>query len=87
MRDIATKEEVGVDKDFVSYYEQDARRVVKAILAEVKASKISLCCLGLFSNEKISKRGDELLKRKTTGVNLEDSTLIPQLFTIYLGGD
>ncbi|KAG6544513.1 hypothetical protein Mapa_014151 [Marchantia paleacea] len=37
------------------------------------------------NNEKVSKRGDELLKRKTTGVNLEDSTLIRRLFTIYLG--
>ncbi|KAG6549197.1 hypothetical protein Mapa_009183 [Marchantia paleacea] len=35
LREIATKEEVGVDKDFVIYDEQDAGRVVKAILEEI----------------------------------------------------
>ncbi|KAL3683347.1 hypothetical protein R1sor_001369 [Riccia sorocarpa] len=37
------------------------------------------------NNEKVSKRGDELLKRKTTGVNLEDPNLIRRLLNIYLG--
>ncbi|CAK9863286.1 unnamed protein product, partial [Sphagnum jensenii] len=36
-------------------------------------------------NERVSKRGDELLKRKANGANLEDMMLIKRLFAIYQG--
>ncbi|KAL2630898.1 hypothetical protein R1flu_015584 [Riccia fluitans] len=35
LREVATKEEVGVDQDFVIYDEQDAGKVVKGILEEI----------------------------------------------------
>ncbi|CAM6125657.1 unnamed protein product [Calypogeia fissa] len=37
------------------------------------------------SNESVAKRGEELLKRKAAGANLEDPTLIKKLFSRYLG--
>ncbi|CAM6029521.1 unnamed protein product [Sphagnum balticum] len=37
------------------------------------------------NNERVSKRGDELLKRKANGANLEDMMLIKRLFAIYQG--
>ncbi len=44
-----------------------------------------LSLLQICSNERVSKRGDELLKRKANGANLEDMTLIKRLFAIYQG--
>lgn len=37
------------------------------------------------SNDRITKKAEELLKRKAAGVNLEDPTLVKQLFTIFQG--
>jgi proteasome component ECM29 len=36
-------------------------------------------------NERVSRRGEELLKRKANGANLEDLSLIKQLFAIFQG--
>lgn len=47
----------------------------------------SLRLFVVYSNERVAKRGDELLKRKAAAVNLEDSTLIKKLFSLYLGND
>ncbi len=44
-----------------------------------------LSLLQICSNERVSKRGDELLKRKANGANLEDMKLIKRLFAIYQG--
>jgi hypothetical protein len=44
-----------------------------------------LSLLQICSNERVSKRGDELLKRKANGANLEDMRLIKRLFAIYQG--
>lgn len=37
------------------------------------------------SQESVVKKGEELLKRKSTGVNLEDTSLIKKLFTLFNG--
>ncbi|URE19654.1 Proteasome-associated protein ECM29 [Musa troglodytarum] len=37
------------------------------------------------SQEPVSKRGEELLKRKAAGVNMDDTTLIQRLFTLFNG--
>ncbi|KAI5083342.1 hypothetical protein GOP47_0003085 [Adiantum capillus-veneris] len=37
------------------------------------------------SNQLVSKRGEELLKKLTVGVNLEDSVLIKKLFSMFQG--
>uniref|UniRef100_A0A0E0MJD0 Uncharacterized protein n=1 Tax=Oryza punctata TaxID=4537 RepID=A0A0E0MJD0_ORYPU len=37
------------------------------------------------SQESVTKRGEELLKRKASAVNLEDSNLIKRLFTLFNG--
>jgi hypothetical protein len=44
-----------------------------------------LSLLQICSNDRVSKRGDELLKRKANGANLEDMMLIKRLFAIYQG--
>jgi hypothetical protein len=44
-----------------------------------------LSLLQICSNERVSKRGDELLKRKANGANLEDMMLIKRLFALYQG--
>ncbi|XP_024395125.1 LOW QUALITY PROTEIN: uncharacterized protein [Physcomitrium patens] len=36
-------------------------------------------------NERVSRRGEELLKRKANGANLEDPSLIKRLFAIFQG--
>uniref|UniRef100_A0A0D9XNV0 Uncharacterized protein n=1 Tax=Leersia perrieri TaxID=77586 RepID=A0A0D9XNV0_9ORYZ len=37
------------------------------------------------SQESVTKRGEELLKRKASAVNLEDSNLVKRLFTLFNG--
>ncbi|XP_024544607.1 proteasome adapter and scaffold protein ECM29 [Selaginella moellendorffii] len=36
-------------------------------------------------NDLVAKRGEELLKKKASGVNMEDKTFVKSLFTIFLG--
>jgi hypothetical protein len=38
-----------------------------------------------YSQESVTKRGDELLKRKASTANLEDPKLIKKLFTLFNG--
>lgn len=38
-----------------------------------------------FSNDRVAKRGEELLKRKTGGANLESVGLVHRLFLMFIG--
>lgn len=44
-----------------------------------------VCWLLSCSNDNVSKRAEELLKKKAAGVNFEDLTLIKRLFSIFQG--
>jgi proteasome component ECM29 len=68
----------------------DARQLgILNVLAELELAADLVYPLFLVSsadnNERVSKRGDELLKRKANGANLEDMMLIKRLFAIYQG--
>lgn len=58
-------------------------------LAELELPSDSVYPLYLVAasdgNERVSRRGEELLKRKASGANLEDLTLIKRLFAIFQG--
>lgn len=58
-------------------------------LAELELSANSVYPLYIVAaadgNERVSRRGEELLKRKANGANLEDLSLIKQLFAIFQG--
>ncbi|KAH6555580.1 hypothetical protein KP509_1Z243200 [Ceratopteris richardii] len=59
------------------------------VISELKLTAETLYPLLLVasvdSNETVSKRAEELLKKKATGVNLEDPTLIRKLFSMFQG--
>jgi hypothetical protein len=37
------------------------------------------------SNDRVSRKAEELLRKKASGVNLEDSVLVGKLFSIFQG--
>lgn len=41
--------------------------------------------IGFSSQEAVVKRGDELLKKKASGVNFDDPLLINRLFVLFSG--
>lgn len=41
--------------------------------------------IGLLSQEPVVKRGEELMKRKAAGANLDDPRLISRLFLLFTG--